>query len=86
MQLWLPRRMGLCRGLPYDAIKICEGVAQVDPLLCRACKLCVATCPKRLITLMPLHERKAAVMCHNMDKGGPARKACKAHASAACGA
>lgn len=50
----------------------------MDPLLCRACKLCVATCPKRLITLMPLHERKAAVMCHNMDKGGPARKACKA--------
>ena len=63
---------------PYDAIKICEGVAQVDPLLCRACKLCVATCPKQLITLMPLHERKAAVMCHNTDKGGPARRACKA--------
>ena len=63
---------------PYDAIKICEGVAQVDPLLCRACKMCIKTCPKHLITLMPLHERKAAVMCHNTDKGGPARKACKA--------
>lgn len=62
---------------PYDAITICEGVAQVDPLLCRACKMCVNTCPKHLITLMPLHERKVAVMCHNTDKGGPARKACK---------
>ena len=51
---------------PYDAIKICEGVAQVDPLLCRACKLCVATCPKRLITLTaPARDGRLPSSCHN---------------------
>ena len=63
---------------PYGAITVCEGVAQVNPMLCRACKLCVKACPKQLITLLPLHEAKAAVLCRNKDKGGPARKACKA--------
>ena len=40
---------------PYDAIHICDGVARINPLACRACKACIKTCPKGLIELMPLH-------------------------------
>ncbi|HBV42787.1 MAG TPA: ferredoxin, partial [Ruminococcaceae bacterium] len=43
---------------PYDAIHICEGVARINPLACHACKMCVNTCPKSIIDLMPLHEAK----------------------------
>lgn len=61
---------------PYDAISICDGVARVNPLECRACKKCISTCPKGLISLMPITEQKAAVFCHSKDKGAIARKAC----------
>lgn len=62
---------------PYDAIMICNGVARINPIMCRACKMCINTCPKGLITLMPLHEAKSAVLCKNHDKGALTRKECK---------
>ena len=61
----------------YGAISICDGVARVDPLLCRACKKCINTCPKGLIELLPLYEKKAAVTCKNHNKGAFTRKECK---------
>ena len=63
---------------PYDAITIVNGVARVNPLACRACKQCIAACPKQLIELMPIYEAKAAVRCKNHDKGAVTRKACSA--------
>lgn len=63
---------------PYGAISICDGVARVNPLACRACKMCINTCPKHIIKLMPLHEAKAVVLCSNADKGAATRKACSA--------
>ena len=62
---------------PYDAIKICDGVARIDPTMCRACGMCVKACPKHLIELMPTHQSKAAVLCKNGDKGAMTRKECK---------
>ena len=62
---------------PYDAIRICDGVARVDPLKCKACKKCIAACPKNLIELVPLYEPKAAVLCKNHNKGAFTRKECK---------
>lgn len=71
--------LGDCvEACPYNAIHICDGVARINPLICRACKLCVATCPKGLIEMLPLHQAKAAVLCKNKDKGGLTRKECKA--------
>ena len=61
----------------FDAIHICDGVARINPLVCRSCKACVKACPKGLIELMPLHVSKAAVLCKNHDKGVVARKECK---------
>lgn len=63
---------------PYDAIRICDGVARVDPLKCKACKKCIAICPKQLIELVPLYETKAAVLCKNHNKGAFTRKECTA--------
>ena len=61
---------------PYDAISLCDGIAVVNTDLCRACKKCVAACPKHLISLMPKKHTQAAVMCRNHDKGALTRKAC----------
>lgn len=63
---------------PYDAIHLCDGVARVNPLACRACKKCIKACPNSLIKMMPLQETKAAVLCANKDKGALTRKECKA--------
>ncbi len=65
--------MAVCE---YDAISICDGVARINPLMCKACKMCVKTCPKGLIEMLPLHETKAAVLCKNHDKGAVTRKEC----------
>ena len=66
------------RVCPYEAIFICDGVARINPDKCRACKLCINTCPRHLIDLFPLDTVKAAVLCVNHDKGAATRKQCKA--------
>ena len=63
---------------PYDAIKICDGVARIDYTICRACGLCIKTCPKNIIEMLPLHVPKASVLCKNIEKGAQTRKQCKA--------
>lgn len=67
--------MAVCE---YNAIKICDGIARIDPHACRACKKCVKTCPKGLIEMLPLEETEAAVLCKNHDKGAQTRKECSA--------
>jgi len=62
----------------YNAISICDGVARINPATCRACRMCVKTCPKGLIEMLPLEEVKAAVLCKNHDKGATTRKECTA--------
>lgn len=62
----------------YDAISICDGIARINPQMCKACKMCLKTCPKGLIEMMPLEEIKAAVLCKNHDKGAVTRKECSA--------
>ncbi|MBR2730640.1 MAG: RnfABCDGE type electron transport complex subunit B [Clostridia bacterium] len=62
----------------YEAIHLCNGIARVDPHLCRACRKCVKTCPKGLIEMLPLEGTEAAVLCKNHDKGAVTRKECKA--------
>lgn len=61
----------------YEAIFICDGVARINPNLCRACKMCINTCPKNLIELLPIETAQAGVFCKNRDKGAKTRKQCK---------
>ena len=71
--------LGDCaRECPYDAIMLCDGVAVVDPDLCRACKRCVNVCPKKIIGLVPKTQMTSAVLCKNHDKGALTRKECGA--------
>ncbi|MBQ9066016.1 MAG: RnfABCDGE type electron transport complex subunit B [Clostridia bacterium] len=71
--------LGDCvKACPYGSIHIGEGgVAEVNAETCRACKLCISTCPKGIIELVPLFHQEAVVYCRNQEKGAFTRKECK---------
>ncbi len=71
------------RACPYGAIKVENGCAVVNTELCTACSVCVRSCPKGIIGLLPL-KKQAVVACSNKDKGAVARKVCQS-ACIACG-
>lgn len=60
-----------------SAVKICNGVAVINPSLCGGCGVCADTCPKKLIS-MAEKKLSAKVLCSNTQKGGVARKNCTA--------
>lgn len=61
----------------YDAIRVLDGVAVVDPSKCVGCGLCAAACPKALIELIPAGKR-AVVHCSSPEKGPEVRNLCAA--------
>ena len=70
--------MGDCVNVcSFNAVFICDGVARVNPDSCHACGLCVNTCPRGIIELLPSDLLHSAVLCRNKDKGALTRKACK---------
>lgn len=69
--------LGDCEAVcEFGAVHVCNGVAVVDPDVCRACGLCVNACPKKIITLTTTDD-KPSVLCSNTDNGAKTRKACK---------
>lgn len=69
--------LGDCvRACEYGAIEVCNGLAKIDPALCKACGKCVSACPKGLITLAPV-KKQAVVRCQNCDKGKAVMDVCK---------
>ncbi len=69
--------LGDCMNVcPYGAISLCNGVAHIEPSLCKGCSMCVAACPKKLISFVPVKDM-AVVRCSNCQKGADAKKACK---------
>ena len=69
--------LGDCENAcPYDAIHVFNGVAVVNSNNCKACSLCVKTCPRGIISLVPVKDA-AINLCSNKDKGAAAKKACK---------
>lgn len=60
----------------FDAIYINElGVAQVDSEKCVGCKMCVASCPKGIIDMVPASNR-VHVLCANKEIGPQVKKNC----------
>ena len=69
---------GSCAAVcPQNAIRVLNGVAEVDRRKCVGCGLCVKACPKGLIELIPSSKR-VAVQCSNKDKGPLVKKVCSA--------
>lgn len=69
--------LGDCmNACPYGAISLCNGVAHIEPELCKGCSMCVSACPKKLISFVP-YKDMAVVRCFNCQKGADARKVCK---------
>ncbi len=61
---------------PYDAIFICDGIAHVNTIECKACRKCTTVCPKGIIRMVPLDTPRASVLCRNIDKGAQTRRIC----------
>ena len=61
---------------PYDAIYMAEGIAHIDSSKCTACGLCVKTCPKILIEIIPKHLNAYTVKCKNKWPGAQTRQNC----------
>jgi ferredoxin len=67
------------RACPFGAIRVVDGVAQVDEAKCTGCGACKAACPKRIIFLYAFREQpKPIVMCSNHKKGVDTRRDCTA--------
>jgi len=71
---------GSCvRACKFGAMNIVDGVAVVDKAKCTACTMCVLSCPKSLIELIP-HKAEVTVTCSSNDAG----KAVRANCSVGC--
>ena len=69
--------LGTCvQACPYGALSVVDGVAIVDNAKCTACELCVAACPKKLISMIPMREASYQVKCRNLTSGAETRKIC----------
>ncbi len=70
--------LGSCAKVcPFNAITVVDGCAYVNPDECRACGVCVDTCPHHLIELIPV-SAVAAVRCASREKGKTVREMCDA--------
>lgn len=70
--------LGSCvKVCPENAIRVVDGVAQVDRQKCVGCGLCAKACPKGLIELVP-ERKRVSVRCSNRDKGPTVKKVCSA--------
>lgn len=64
--------MNVCE---YNAIKIKDGLAKVNPSLCQACGQCVNVCPNNLISIKP-KSNTVDVLCSSADNGKSTKFAC----------
>ncbi len=60
----------------YDAIRLIDGVAKVDPKRCTGCTLCAKACPNSIISIVNA-DKTVHVKCSNKEKGAVARKECR---------
>ena len=60
----------------FDAIRIENGVAVIDENKCTGCGVCMNTCPRGVINLLP-RDKTVVVLCRNKAIGKIARLQCK---------
>ena len=64
------------RACPFDAIHLVNGIAFVNKDACKACKKCVAACPRGIIELVP-YSAQHLVRCKSKAKGKVVNQACQ---------
>lgn len=60
----------------YGAVRICNGLAKIDPQLCKACGKCVTACPKGILSLVPV-KKTAVVRCSSCARAKDVMAVCK---------
>ena len=60
----------------FDAIRVENGLAVVDPKRCTGCGLCAKACPNSIISIVDAR-CTVHVQCSNKERGGMSRKQCK---------
>lgn len=69
--------MGDCAAVcDENAIQINNGVAVINPRLCKGCGKCVRVCPNHLITMLKESQR-TVVRCSSADIGKVTKAACR---------
>lgn len=61
---------------PFDAIVMENGIPIIDKDKCTACNICIETCPKNIIELVP-YKSKTVIECSSNDAGKDVRQSCK---------
>lgn len=61
----------------FDAIRIENCIAVIDPEKCTACGTCANSCPRNIIEMKPINNM-TYINCRSVDKGSLIRKYCKA--------
>ncbi|PKM84136.1 MAG: ferredoxin [Firmicutes bacterium HGW-Firmicutes-11] len=59
----------------YDAIKMENGIAVINPVKCVGCGLCAKACPSLLIEIVP-DKTRVVVGCSSIDTGAATSKIC----------
>ncbi|SDF04626.1 RnfABCDGE type electron transport complex subunit B [Desulfovibrio legallii] len=64
------------QACPFDAMRIVDGVVEVNTAVCTGCGTCIAVCPRGVLELTPLRAR-VAVYCNTREKLRAVTDVCK---------
>lgn len=64
------------RCCAFGAIKMVDGLPQIDEEKCTACGKCVDACPRALIALHSLKKDHVHVLCRSLDKAPQVKQVC----------